>query len=549
MSEPPKAKRPRETARAACNRCRARKKRCDAARPSCGACLAKSLVCEYGTQDASESRGAAVRRELEELRRENRDLRHEKDLLQAQNKELLARDLQSQDAQKLIVLDQQHHQYALTRRAESSVQPSARLSGAFTMRAMSASTFSSLDLQFLHPAFAELALAFLNEAKKIWEPEKRSAGFLSVAALQLMSHTCAGNGMDILGAELMQQCLDKAQELRFYDRTSASNSTSKEHLRFESHIIWGHFLCSTMYAFYYQQRPVTRPPSLPIPGSPGFPLPAYMGQTFTSLCRLWLVIHEIMMLYTTTSDGQRINENVPLAVVEVKYQQLLTWADCLPSSDVRADVTPHHVISMHILYHAAIHFLFRPWTGKGLKLNTFDSPNSGPEAIFNASLRQLQRLVLIYRLSVSQAQYSIQWHPGLLYVSHAMLESRGPEWKFYFLLCLYGHCDLAGAFPLAALCFKGLLSMAIDQEALTVSQARYLEKQLRGRIKHLVPGPSDSGLQLELNDLKARTKPKQVDELARKFDQVAFFDDVVDFETPDPEGTSHENDLKDPILG
>lgn len=46
--------------------------------------------------------------------------------------------------------------------------------------------------------------------------------------------------------------------------------------------------------------------------------------------------------------------------------------------------------------------LFRPFLGLKLKLNTFSTEDSSPEAVFVASLNQLKRLTLIFRANIKK---------------------------------------------------------------------------------------------------------------------------------------------------
>ncbi|KXS95895.1 hypothetical protein AC578_2640 [Pseudocercospora eumusae] len=52
----------------ACNNCRARKTACDGQRPQCTKCSTRNAACHYDTEDAEETRFAALRRENETLR-------------------------------------------------------------------------------------------------------------------------------------------------------------------------------------------------------------------------------------------------------------------------------------------------------------------------------------------------------------------------------------------------------------------------------------------------------------------------------------------------
>lgn len=163
--------------------------------------------------------------------------------------------------------------------------------------------------------------------------------------------------------------------------------------------------------------------------------------------------------------------------------------------------------------------------GKSVVLYTFDSGVCGPEAVFKASLRQLKRLALTYRLKYPQAQYHIAWHPALLYVANAVLADSAsePEWRLYFLACLYGYSNLSAAFRLAALCLKGLLTMAIKSRKLSAASARRLLKEMIG----VKPDVSLCGLRLDLYTEEKVKAKGNVEELVDKFEETALFDEMT----------------------
>lgn len=106
--------------------------------------------------------------------------------------------------------------------------------------------------------------------------------------------------------------------------------------------------------FFYQDAALAYSPQCPIPGDedagqlsgldwPSHPLPEYMGQTFTKACQFWTIARQIAVGYFGTQDNVR--PTVPsLAFAEAKYQELLRWADSLPS-----EMTPNGAQCAHVL--------------------------------------------------------------------------------------------------------------------------------------------------------------------------------------------------------
>lgn len=99
------------------------------------------------------------------------------------------------------------------------------------------------------------------------------------------------------------------------------------------------------YTFYYHDVPVQPPSRFPLPGTPGFPLTAYTGPSFASLCRFWLICYDVLLKYNIKGD-QPIKERVSFSFVEDRYRMLLEWADNLPYAAWRHSQSPHYVLTM-----------------------------------------------------------------------------------------------------------------------------------------------------------------------------------------------------------
>jgi hypothetical protein len=104
----------------------------------------------------------------------------------------------------------------------------------------------------------------------------------------------------------------------------------------------------------YHHKPVAFPPIFPIPGDeirvtnggfswPAHPLPMYMGTTFTSLCKLWVTVQEVLSVYFSP-DSEPLQKRVFLSFAEEKYQKLLLWANSLTASMfANVETKPGHV--------------------------------------------------------------------------------------------------------------------------------------------------------------------------------------------------------------
>jgi len=179
-----------------------------------------------------------------------------------------------------------------------------------------------------------------------------------------------------------------------------------------------------------------------------------------------------------------------------------------------------------IWYHAAIITLMKPWVGKRLVLRTFDSIGSTPENICGASFRQLKRLMTDFRLSYPQAKYNIQWHPSLLFLANAALANSDddPEWQFYFMASLYGYGVLSPAYRVAELCFKGLLTFAMETKKIPAAKAQFLWRELGQRIEHHDSLKAHSAIRLNLNSSEPKRGSGTVEDLASRFETVVVLE-------------------------
>ncbi|KAF2206179.1 hypothetical protein CERZMDRAFT_53878, partial [Cercospora zeae-maydis SCOH1-5] len=410
-------------------------------------------------------------------------------------------------------------------------------------------------------AAPRLAWLFYAEAKKLWDADKSTDSFLHVAALVNITYAGSSNGHDNEAMQFLGSLRKVARRLGLEDDAADDAPPSptcpmSNDVRSRAHIAG--------YAFYYTYPAPKATPPLPIPGTPGFPMPSYMGSTFTSICKFWRLGREIVVLHAGAPESAA--DRVPLAAMESKYQQLLALAAEFPSEPQHGARIPHHAAVLQVWYHTAIITLMRPWCNKKVLLRTFDSSSASPESISTASLRQLKRLVVEIRLYYSEATHNIQWHPGLLFIANAVLANseRDHEWQFYFMACLYGYGALSPAFRVAALCFKGLLALAVESGKMPASRARFLvqaltrygerlreqeqQQQRQQRDGEEVTGGETehiySGIQLNLDVAASKEKAGTVEELAKRLettvlaeegegdeeDEDVLFEDLINFE-------------------
>lgn len=106
-------------------------------------------------------------------------------------------------------------------------------------------------------------------------------------------------------------------------------------------------LVDRLYGVNYWHALINIQPWLPIPGTTidrgdgtvvNFPLPLYMGHSFTELCKLAPLINKILHQYQLSAATR-----CPFDMAEETYVKLLQWADSLPISMGQSSHMPHHV--------------------------------------------------------------------------------------------------------------------------------------------------------------------------------------------------------------
>jgi hypothetical protein len=222
-----------------------------------------------------------------------------------------------------------------------------------------------------------------------------------------------------------------------------------------------------------------------------------------------------------------------LEFAKSKYEELLEWTDKLPSDMSRSGKEPHVVIIFHLWLHSAILDIFRPFIhdfgSAAASPQDFSSGSESPEAVCDASIEQLKRLVVIYRFKHKQSRHSMVWHTALLYLANAMLrKTEQKDWLLYFTLCLYGYESLCKSFRVTDTIGKGLLSMAMRNGSLSSEHARrimdeFQEGRLWNHLKEEIRATCMVDLDLAMSDPTSAT----AEVLAGDFDDNAMIQDYT----------------------
>ncbi|EQB50464.1 hypothetical protein CGLO_10082 [Colletotrichum gloeosporioides Cg-14] len=145
-----------------------------------------------------------------------------------------------------------------------------------------------------------------------------------------------------------------------------------------------------------------------------------------------------------------------------------------------------------IYFHAIVTDLFRPFLTPptcNLRLNLFSSQHATPKAVYAASVNQLKRLCLLFRLRYKKARFSGLWQTAVIYVANAMMQEAaqskpqhqrpGREWRFYLDLCLAGLTDLCVSFSTSGAISRAVVVMALQNGTLKPAEANRVLIELK----------------------------------------------------------------------
>jgi hypothetical protein len=218
----------------------------------------------------------------------------------------------------------------------------------------------------------------MDEAEKLCRVEQRSHTSNTLSALSYLTIAAGVSGKDELGISLSKKIRALAQKMGLFGVEPTDQLASRFHclppekIKSLACAAWGVYGYLTLVVIistwkyktkryryrgiYYPTEPIEFPPILPIPGDldeptdfgspflwPPHPLPTYMGRTFQTLSKLWVIIQEIHTLYILT-DNTSLENRVPLSFAESKYQSLLAWSDTLLPDMINGENSSVHVL-------------------------------------------------------------------------------------------------------------------------------------------------------------------------------------------------------------
>jgi len=356
----------------------------------------------------------------------------------------------------------------------------------------------------LHPDAAAYSVAFFTQAQQHFLEQPQSNSLTTIAAFQILGMCAATYGKDDMSLQFLQESARLCRLMGLFDVTCQSESAGtwlgnhEDWTRTASYTAWGVYNWVSVYSLHYHIFEIATPPLLPKPRDLISALPAgssaaLHAEVVSALSEMWVTFNAVVQSLYSPRDHTPSQE-MSLKLAEETYRQLLQWTSGLPIQLARAEEMGHNAMMLHIYLHAIITDLFRPFLDSSLgteRLSSFPTELATPEAVYTASVEQLKRLLLLYRLRYRHAGLSVLWQTAIIYVANAMIREAGvaaqdpdasppseQEWGFYLDLCLVGLQDLCVSFRAFGFITQGIMSMALRNAAIPTEKAARVLRQL-----------------------------------------------------------------------
>ncbi|KAI9166379.1 hypothetical protein HJFPF1_02479 [Paramyrothecium foliicola] len=341
------------------------------------------------------------------------------------------------------------------------------------------------------PSNASWSTAFFIEAEERWarHQAREALTLCSVSALQFLSMTAATHGRDDTAFEYLENGLNVAKAMGLIN-VPAGNQTAetwlgdyKDWKRAASYTAWGVFNWTCLFTLRYHKIVVDHPPTIAMPGDVEVAIAAEKGvaihlppceRVFRASCQLWSLFFTISTQMYGQGRRDIFGHAGALEFAQSSCRQLLIWANELPLSLVRRPESNHSVFILHTYFHAIVADIARPFiradSHASHAFRWFGSEDVSPRAVYSASIQQLKRLLLCYRLKFHLERLSVLWQTCLIYVANAAIHGTGdkdeddPEELHVFLnLCLASLEDLFSSYRVFDDIVKGVLGMGVQQ--------------------------------------------------------------------------------------
>ncbi|KAK8009481.1 hypothetical protein PG991_012032 [Apiospora marii] len=278
----------------------------------------------------------------------------------------------------------------------------------------------------------------------------------TIQALLVMTNSLFALGDERSAAWLyaglaFRMIIDLGMHVDAPDLSGSPRKFSDEDVEIRRRVFWGAFVVDKIQSLY-QGRPATlresdtavpikfldtyeefqnwQPFAYSVKSTQYSGSPAYSVSTFTSLCRLSVVMSDILSCIYTERTFDR-NASDLCAVLESLNSKLAAWKDALPAHLTfdpakSTQVPPPHVLSLHAMYHVLSILLHRPFVADGHLYNTSRSIPVNSFLICASAADSISALLRVYdrTFSVRHAPYLISYATYVAATIHVRIAAR-----------------------------------------------------------------------------------------------------------------------------
>ncbi|KAM3465603.1 hypothetical protein MY5147_004790 [Beauveria neobassiana] len=313
---------------------------------------------------------------------------------------------------------------------------------------------------------SDFSVAFLDEAQRLCRSEQRSQTTNHLAALTYLALSTGASGREEIGSSIAIECRQLAEKMNLMGVKPTKELVSQLH-------------------------------SLPLKEMKSSAFAAWGAYAWLTLEAIFLSLEPVLTLI-----------------------------------DIGGDDSPTHVLFFHALFHHTVLTLFQPFQGnvEELGLRSFTSPDATPSAIYNASLKQLKRLIYTHHNRKAQSPIICFFNTAVMKVSIEVLKCADydPDWYFYFRLCFQFWKDTFVCYRPFQLIAQANLAAALDCGALSSNTANAMMQEIRAVGKHHMA--SDEAVVRGLLDFDLATRSlqeAQIVAMAQRFDELLLFNDLT----------------------
>nr|POE49543.1 hypothetical protein CFP56_50460 [Quercus suber] len=390
--------------------------------------------------------------------------------------------------------------------------------------------------QYFRPGRPDLSEMFFQEARAIVSITAiADMSIITLPALIMLANYLFQVQRHDDAMQYSSLALALGRKLQLYGKVdgppSTSSTTSPDRLRMKSAIAWGSCSWFALWAFFNRNLLPPPVPQLPIFDENVQILPFVAQRVYYARCKFCAILAEVYNQYDWQASP--VDGKVTLVFAERSYRRLLRWADDYPYLLDSTHDSQESVVLMRMLFHIVVMDLFRPFTQAGSRLSTFVAPDSSPDAVFMASFKQLQAMILVHSRRHALAGTHGNMVPFLIYTLNANLKNQhGDISAFVLRHCAAILCELSQSFPVAATVLRGIMAMALRHRLVTFGDARAVENRMQQyeQQRDMASCAARSTFVLDFDHTTPATDVnKTVDALADEFQsRLAFYQFTAD---------------------